>query len=162
MLHKLCNAVCKVRITMKTSQHFWSAENPFSINNEPFSQGEIGLKFPNSQNSKFARNSWLKAPRRLLMSFLNFKYFSCFWIWNQCFLIPFFEKITKFLRGWDAFFVKNLPSIFPRGKSLLNLRFFLNFMKNLNCLYLLIKGFRKHFEGIFGFFVYFEFSRLKL
>ena len=57
MLHKLCNAVCKVRITMKTSQRFGSAENPFSINNEPFSQGEIGLKFPNSQNSKFAHNS---------------------------------------------------------------------------------------------------------
>ena len=57
---------------MKTSQRFWSAENPFSINNEPFSQGEIGLKFPNSQNSKFAHNSWLKAPRRFLMSFLDF------------------------------------------------------------------------------------------
>ena len=29
---------------------------------------------------KISHNSCLKAPRRLLMSFLDFKYFSCFWI----------------------------------------------------------------------------------
>ena len=141
MLHKLCNAVCKVRITMKTSQRFWSAENPFSINNEPFSQGEIGLKFPKSQNSKFAHNSWLKAPRRLLISFFDFKYYSCFWIWNHCFLIPFFfKKSPSFWGGESPFSSKNLPYIFPRGKSLLKLRFFGNFVKNLNCSYLLIEG----------------------
>ena len=32
----------------------------------------------------------------------------------------FFEKITKFLRGGDAFSIKKISSRFPRGISLLN------------------------------------------
>ena len=37
------------------------------------------------------------------------------------FCYHFFEKITKFLKGGDAFSVKNFSSRFPRGKSLLNI-----------------------------------------
>ena len=112
----------------------------FSINNELISQGKIALKFPNSQ----IQNLLITLDLGLLDTFwCHFWTLSIFHVFGSeiSFLIPFiFEKITKFLRGWDAFFVKNLPSIFPRGKSLLNLRFFSNFVKNLDCSYLLIKG----------------------
>ena len=74
-------------------------------------------------NLKLAHNSWLKAPRDVLKSFLGLKYFSCFWSWNHWFLIGFLRKITKFLLGWGAFSAKNnFISVFTGGKSLLNFR----------------------------------------
>ena len=80
----------------KTSLRFCGAETPFpsiillypSITSR-FPGGNSSLIFEFS-NIKFADHSWLKAPRCLLMSFLDFKYFSCFWVWNHCFLILFF------------------------------------------------------------------------
>ena len=55
-VHKVCNAVCNAPITMKNFSTFLRVLYPFSINNfafsinnGPFSQGEIALKFPNSQ-----------------------------------------------------------------------------------------------------------------
>ena len=60
------------------------------------SQGEIDLKFPSFQilreKNELAHNSWLKASRGLLMSFLEFMNFSSFWSWNNYFLITFFGR----------------------------------------------------------------------
>ena len=120
MLHKLCNAVCKVRIKMKTSQLFWCAENPFSINNEPISQGKIALKFPNFQ----IQNLLITLDWRLLDAFwCHFWTLSIFHVFEAkviVFWYYFFWKIAKFLRGGYAFSVKKFSSRFPRGKSRLN------------------------------------------
>ena len=129
-------------IFLKKSLTFWGAETPFSSKNllSIFPRGKSLLNFL-SLKIKTLITSWIKAPRRLLMSFLDFKYFSCCWIWNHCFLIPFFWKKSQSFWGAETpFFVKSSPSIFPRGKSLLKLRFFANFVKKLNCSYLLLDG----------------------
>ena len=65
------------------------------------------------------------------------------------------------MEGRDTFFVKNSPCIFPWGKSLLNLRFFAIFVKNLNCSYLLIEASYTTFKGFFELLMCFEFLRLK-
>ena len=78
-----------------------------------------------------AHISWLKAPRALLRAFLDFMYFSSFWSCNHCFLIPFFWKNHYVSEGLIRLFrQKKSPRIFPGGRSLWNLRFFVNFVKN--------------------------------
>ena len=53
---RVMNAVCNAPITMKNFSTFLGGWDPFSINNfalstnnEPFYQGEVVLKFPDSQ-----------------------------------------------------------------------------------------------------------------
>ena len=70
-------------------------------------------------NLKIAHNSWLKAPRRLLTSFFDFKYFSYFRGWNHCFLAPFFWKNNLVSEGRIRLFRQKKSLLFPRGKSLL-------------------------------------------
>ena len=113
----------------------------FFINNESFSQGGIALKFPNPQ----IKNLLITLVKRLLDAFwCHFWTWSIFHVFESeiiVFWYLFFGKNHKVSEGAETpFFVKSSPSIFPRGKSLLNLRFFANFVKKLNCSYLLIEG----------------------
>ena len=100
---------------------------------DPFSEGEIALKFPKFENSWFAHNSLNNGRRAVLIPFLDFQYFWTFWgflLLKSLFFIIFFEKITTFLRGGDGFSIKKFSTRFSRGKSLLN---FLN-LKMFNLL----------------------------
>ena len=85
---------------------FQTGWNVFSVKNFPtlFRRGNR------------AHNSWLKAPRRFLMSFLHFKYFLCFWSWNHCFLIPFFLKQSPSFCGAETSFPsRNFRVVFRGG-----------------------------------------------
>ena len=46
---------------------------------DPFSVGEIALKFPKFENSWFAHNSLNNGRRAVLIPFLDFQYFWTFW-----------------------------------------------------------------------------------
>ena len=114
------NSLFLITFLFEKSLCFWRAETPFSsIHFSSRFPGGNSSKISDLWNLKFAHNSWLKAPRSLLESFFKFKYFSCFWSWNQCYLTTLFWK-KKFLEGWDAFSVYRFSSRFPGGKSLLN------------------------------------------
>ena len=110
------------------------AEKPFPAIKfqSPFPMGNTPLILPNFQlfRKKWSSYySWLKTPRRHLMTFFVFTYFSCFFGWYHCFLVHFLGKITMFHWGGFTFANTYYPKSFTREKSLFN---FLNLeLKNL-------------------------------
>ena len=84
-------------------------------------------------------NSCLKAPSRFLMSFLDLKYFSCFWM-KSLFFYTFFFKKQEVSVGLRRLFHQKLSEHLSRGEIALKFAIFRFFLKNLNCSYLLIKS----------------------
>ena len=127
--------------TMKNFTTFLGGWDPFfinnyafSIHNEPFSRGEIALIFPNFQ----IQNLLITLDWRLLDAFwCHFWTLSIFHVF-ACEIIVFwyhfFEKITNFLRGWDAFFVKKFTEHLPAGDIALKFAIFCEFCEKFKLL----------------------------
>ena len=78
---------------------------------DPFSEGEIALKFPKFENSWFAHNSLNNGRRAVLIPFLDFQYFWTFFV----FLSFFLKKSPSFWGAETAFPSTNFWPVFRGG-----------------------------------------------
>ena len=86
---------------------------------DPFSVGEIALKFPKFENSWFAHNSLNNGRRAVLIPFLDFQYFWTFWgflLLKSLFFYHFFWKNHHVSEGWRRLFHKEIFDPFFAGE----------------------------------------------
>ena len=86
---------------------------------DPFSVGEIALKFPKFENSWFAHNSLNNGRRAVLIPFFDFQYFWTFWgflLLKSLFFYHFFWKNHHVSEGWRRLFHKEIFDPFFAGE----------------------------------------------
>ena len=96
---------------------------------DPFSEGEIALKFPKFENSWFAHNSLNNGRRAVLIPFLDFQYFWTFWgflLLKSLFFYHFFWKNHHVSEGRRRLFHQEIFDPFFAGEIALKFSKFEN------------------------------------